>query len=137
MASVFTQIISGDIPSHKIYENEHAFVFLDIHPLQEGHVLVVSKREVTQFHQLTEDEYVGLSRAVHKVAKKIDAVYEPKRVLQMAHSYGVEHVHIHLIPTNSFSDVKQAVIDHENMDMSVEPDHEALAQVAARLTLEN
>ncbi len=55
----------------------------------------------------------------------------------MAHSYGVEHVHIHLIPTNSFSDVKQAVIDHENMDMSVEPDHEALAQVAARLTLEN
>jgi histidine triad (HIT) family protein len=135
MASIFTQIINGNIPAHKIYEDEYSFAFLDIHPLREGHTLVVSKREVTQFHQLSEDEYAGLSRAVHRIANKIDATLSPKRVVQLAHSYGVEHVHIHLLPTNTYGDLKQAIIDHELVDMNSEPDHEALAAMAEMLVL--
>lgn len=136
MASIFTQIINGDIPCHKIYEDEHSLAFLDIHPLREGHTLVVSKREVTQIYDLEEDEFASLMRAVHRVGKKIDEVLKPKRLVEMAHSYGIEHVHIHLVPTNSYSDFEQAVIDHGKMDMSQEPDHETLAALAKKLTLQ-
>ena len=135
MASIFTQIINGEIPCHKIYEDEYSIAFLDIHPLREGHTLVVAKREVTKFHELEEDEFANLMRTVHKVGKKIDDVLKPKRVVEMAHSYGIEHVHIHLVPTNSYAEFRQAVVDHEDMDMSAEPDHAALAKMAARLVL--
>ncbi len=135
MSSIFTKIINGEIPSHKIYEDEYSYAFLDIHPLREAHTLVVSKNEVTQFFELSEDELAGLMGAVRKVAQKINQVYEPKRVVEMAHSYGIEHVHIHLLPTNSYKEFKQAVIDHETMDMSKEPDHRVLAEIAKKLAL--
>ncbi len=135
MASVFTQIINGEIPSFKLYEDEYCFAFLDIHPLREGHTLVVSKREVTQFFELSEDELAGLMKGVKKVAEKINQVYQPKRVAEMAHSYGVEHVHIHLLPTNTYAEFKQAVSDHGDMDESQEPDFAALEAVAKKLTI--
>ena len=135
MASVFTKIINGEIPSHKIYEDEHCYAFLDINPLREGHTLVVSKREVTQFFELPAEELAGLILGVQKIAKKINTVYEPKRVIEMAHSYGVEHVHIHLIPTNSYDEFKQAVIEHETSGESAEPDHGALSEVREKLEL--
>lgn len=135
MASIFTQIINGDIPSHKLYEDEHSFVILDIHPLREGHTLVLSKREVARYEDLTEDEFAALMRTVHKVAQKQQEVFHPKRVFQMAHSYGVDHVHIHVMPTNEYSDIKNAILKHETIDVSAEPDHEALAQVAKKLKM--
>jgi len=134
MASVFTKIINGEIPSYKIYEDEHSYALLDIHPLRAGHTLVISKREVTQFHELSEDEFANLMRTVHKVGRQIDKVLAPKRVVEMAHSYGVEHVHIHLVPTNSYEEFRQAVIDHEHIDMGVEPDHKALAEMHKKLS---
>jgi histidine triad (HIT) family protein len=71
--SIFTQIIRGDIPSHKVYEDEHAYAFMDIHPIQPGHVLVVSRREVENFYELDDAEYDGLMRAVQTVARQVAA----------------------------------------------------------------
>ena len=95
----------------------------------------MSKREVTQFFELPEAELAGLMLGVQKVARKINEVYQPKRVVEMAHSYGVAQVHIHLIPTNSYDEFRQAVIDHERTDQNTEPDHEALAIVREKLEL--
>lgn len=135
MSSVFTKIISGGIHSYKLYEDEYCFAILDIHPVKEGHVLVLSKREVARYEDLTEDEYAGVMRGVHKLANKIQEVYECERVFQMAHSYGVPHVHIHLIPTDKHPEVTKAVLDHEAMDMDAPIDHESLKRVAQELTL--
>jgi hypothetical protein len=77
--SVFTKIIKGEIPSHKIYEDEFAFAFMDIHPIQPGMVLVVSKRPAEDFMQLTPAELAGLMNAVQRVAQKMKTVFPDKK----------------------------------------------------------
>ena len=74
--SIFTKIIKGEIPAYKVYEDEHTFAFLDIHPLTEGHVLVIPKKQVEYIWDLEADDYQALMATVQKVGKHLREVLE-------------------------------------------------------------
>jgi len=108
MASVFTQIIQGNIPCEKVFETEHEIAFLDIMPVSSGHTLVVPKREVARLEELTEEEAISLMRTLHRVAiavSKSQSGIDYNLILNNGPSAGQEvpHVHFHIIPREHFS----------------------------------
>jgi len=111
MSSIFTKIIDGEIPSHRVYEDDAAYAFLDINPRQTGHTLVVSKIEVDYLFDLSTDEYAALWRAVNAVAKGLKAATACERVVVIVLGYEVPHAHIHLIPSNDLADIPFPPID--------------------------
>ena len=125
--NIFTKIIRGEIPSHKIYEDDTTFAFLDIHPKQPGHVLVIPKQEVEYVWDLTNEDYQKLMETVRKVGLRIQEVLEPVRVGVQIEGTGVQHAHVHVFP---FETVAQFI---KVPDQSAEPDHADLAAMAQRL----
>jgi len=105
MATIFTKIIQGDIPSHIIAEDDRYFAFLDINPLVEGHTLVVPKREVDYIFDLEDDELAGINIFARKVAKAIEQAIPCLRVGVAVIGLEVPHAHIHLVPLNSMDDI--------------------------------
>lgn len=105
MASIFTRIIQGEIPSYKIYEDDYCFCFLDISPLAKGHVLVVPKNEVDYIFDLPDDIYNALWAAAKHVAKAIESAIPCKRIGIAVIGLEVPHVHIHLLPLQSVEDI--------------------------------
>jgi histidine triad (HIT) family protein len=102
MSSLFTKIISGEVPSYKVYEDEYVYAFLDINPVQPGHTLVVPKNaEIDQFIDLDEVLFDKLMHRVRYVAQLLRAKMNCKRVCVLIEGYNIPHVHIHLVPTNS------------------------------------
>lgn len=127
--SLFTKIINGDIPSHKVYEDEKTFVFLDIHPIQPGHVLVVPKSQVGFIWDLDSDDYQSLMETVKKVGNRLRIVFpEAVRIGVMIEGLDVaDHAHVKVFP---FSDEKE----FRNVPDTAElPDHAALAAMSERL----
>lgn len=104
MASIFTKIIQGEIPSYKIAEDENYYAFLDINPLVKGHTLVIPKKEVDYLFDLDDETLKGLSAFSKRVAKAIDKTIECKRVGVVVLGLEVPHAHIHLIPLQSEAD---------------------------------
>lgn len=100
MASIFTKIIQGDIPSYKVAETEDYYAFLDIRPLVKGHVLAVPKMEVDYMFDLPDDVLAGLMTFAKKVSKAIESVVTCKRVGVLVVGTEVPHAHVHLIPFN-------------------------------------
>lgn len=127
--SIFTKIIKGEIPSHKIYEDDDVIAFLDIHPVMPGHTLVVPKKQVEFVWDLDEETYKKVTLAAKKIALhlrvKMDALYIGEQVIGI----DVPHAHLHLIPFT------QAIDFHTEADMSLEPDHVALAKMAKYLAM--
>jgi histidine triad (HIT) family protein len=105
MASLFTKIIKGEIPSYKIAEDERYYAFLDIHPLAKGHTLVIPKQEIDYVFDLDDDLLAGLHVFAKKVAKAIDKTMPCKRVGVAVVGLEVPHAHVHLIPVNSIGDL--------------------------------
>lgn len=105
MASIFTKIVNGDIPSYKIAENDKFYAFLDINPLQVGHTLVIPKREVDYLFDLEDDELAEMIVFAKGVAKSIKEHIECKRVAVVVLGMEVPHAHIHLVPINKEGDV--------------------------------
>lgn len=95
--SVFSKIIRGDIPSHKVYEDEQTYAFLDINPLSDGHVLVVPKKQVDKIYDLDDDTYQALFATVKKVAKRINEVLDVRAGL-VVEGLEVPHAHVHVVP---------------------------------------
>ena len=106
MASIFTRIVNGEIPSYKVAENENYYAFLDINPLAKGHTLVIPKIEEDYIFNLPADVYAGLWEFANKVAKAIDKAVPCKRVGVAVLGMEVPHAHIHLVPLNSESDLQ-------------------------------
>lgn len=106
MATIFTRIIKGEIPSYKCAEDENFYAFLDINPVQKGHTLVVPKREVDYIFDLEDDELAAMQVFAKKVAKAIKTVLPCKKVAQVVLGLEVDHAHIHLIPINNEGDVQ-------------------------------
>lgn len=104
MASIFTKIINGDIPSYKIAEDDNFFAFLDINPNAAGHTLCVPKNEVDKIMDMEEAEYLGLMAFSRKVGKAIEAAIDCQRVGIMVIGLEVPHVHVHLIPLSKMAD---------------------------------
>lgn len=105
MASIFTRIINGEIPSYKIAEDENFYAFLDINPLAKGHTLVIPKKEVDYIFDLDENTYLGLHQFAKKVANAIDKVCDCERIGVAVVGLEVPHAHIHLVPINSVGDI--------------------------------
>ncbi|HUC96475.1 MAG TPA: HIT family protein [Candidatus Saccharimonadales bacterium] len=126
--SIFTRIINGEIPAYKIYEDDRIIAFLNIHPLNPGHTLVVPKIQVDHIWDLSDDEYMYLWEAVKKIGNHIREVIGSPRVGVVVEGFGVPHVHVHLIPIYHGNDLKKP-------DPHGDLDNDALAAMAQRLKM--
>ena len=106
MASIFTRIINGEIPCYKIAENDEFIAFLDVNPNAKGHTLVVPKKEVDKLLDLDQDTYSGLMEFSRKIGLAIEKAIPCNRVGMSIIGLEVPHVHVHLIPLNSMSDIQ-------------------------------
>ena len=105
MASIFSKIVNGEIPSYKVAEDECYYAFLDINPLQKGHTLVVPKKETDYIFDLTDEELAGLMVFAKRVAKAIGKSIPCLRVGVAVLGLDVPHAHIHLVPLHSGDDL--------------------------------
>ena len=105
MATIFTKIIQGEIPSYKIAENDKFIAFLDINPLQKGHSLVVPKKEIDYFFDLDDDILSEMNVFAKKIAKAIEKTVKCTRIAVVVLGLEVPHAHLHLIPFDKESDV--------------------------------
>ena len=103
--TIFSKIISGEIPSYRIAENEKFFAFLDIFPLREGHVLVVPKAEVDNLFDLPKEYLQEMLLFAQPIAKAIERAFECNRCGMSVIGLEVPHAHIHLVPINNSNDL--------------------------------
>lgn len=127
--SIFSKIIKGEIPSHKIYEDEHVFAFLDIHPITPGHTLVVPKQQVEFVWDLDDQTYQALQSAVKRLALHLRDTLRVPYIGEQIIGADVPHAHIHLIPFTQVAEYRN------HPDMTADPDHTALALMAEKLAL--
>lgn len=106
MASIFTKIISGEIPAYKVAETEHFLAFLDINPNAEGHTLCIPKKEVNKIFDLDEQTYLELMKFSKSVAEALQKSISCKRIGMSVIGLEVPHVHVHLIPLNHMDDIR-------------------------------
>jgi len=105
MASIFTRIINGEIPCHKIDENDKFIAFLDVFPLVKGHTLVVPKKETDYIFDISQEELSEILIFAQGVAKKLQRAITCKRIGISVIGLEVPHAHVHLVPMNSADDV--------------------------------
>ena len=127
--SIFTKIIDGEIPCHKVYEDEYSLAFMDIYPIQPGQVLVVPKKQVDFIWNMESTDYLALMGTVQKVGQRLQEVFpEAARVGVMVQGLDVDnHAHVKVFP---FSKPEEY---YHIPDMNQEPDHVALAELAKKL----
>lgn len=125
--SIFTKIIKGEIPCHKIHEDAYSLAFLDINPIQPGMVLVVSKQQVDHIWDLPADAYDSLMQTVYKVANQLRKTFpNKKRVAVIVEGFEVAHAHVKLFPVDNEQQVRA-------LPARKEPDHVLLAAMADKL----
>ncbi len=105
MASLFSKIVNGEIPCHKIAETEDYLAFLDVNPLKEGHTLCIPKKEVDYLFDLDEEIFIGLQLFSRHVAIGLKKVIPCKRIGVVVLGLEVPHAHIHLVPLEAESDL--------------------------------
>jgi histidine triad (HIT) family protein len=125
--TVFTKIVRGEIPSHKLYEDERTLAFLDIHPVQPGHALIIPKKQVEFVWDLEDEDYAAVMATAKKVARRLRDVLGTRYVGELIMGVDVPHAHVQLIPFNVIAEFKA------DQDMDAEPDHAALAALAEKL----
>lgn len=128
MATLFTQIVEGKIPCHKIAENEDFLAFLDISPLATGHTLVIPKKEIDYFFDLDDDLLAKINLFAKEVATQIKSAIPCKRVGVAIIGLEVPHAHVHLVPLQNVSD-----INFERPKMTVT--QEELADTAEKIRM--
>ena len=135
---VFCEIVAGKAPAHRIYEDELSLGLLDINPFAEGHSLVIPKRHVPWWHDLTEEENESLFRVARIIAKKLMKAFAPEFVCLYARGRRIPHTHIFLIPTKSgdfldriFNNLERVQESAEELTKLREP--AALATAALKL----
>jgi histidine triad (HIT) family protein len=127
--SIFTKIIKGEIPSHKVHEDNRTMAFMDIHPIQPGMVLVVPKKQVSHFIELPDEDYTALMLTVRNAAKKLKETFPDKpRIGVIIEGFEMpDHVHVKVFPVSSGYEVRQ------NPDPDSEADASDLAEMAKKL----
>jgi histidine triad (HIT) family protein len=126
--TVFTRIINREIPAYIIYEDDEHIAFLDVHPVNDGHTLVVPKKEVSDYLYMNEDEYLKLFSKARKIAGMLKQKINSPRVGLVVEGFGVPHVHVHLIPVYHGDDLKKP------QDMTTEIDNPKLKRMQELLT---
>lgn len=125
MATIFDKILSGEIPCHRVWEDDEHLAFLDIQPRVPGHTLVIPKQPVDYLFDLDDDATAKLWIASKRVASKLKERLDCGRVCVSVVGWEVAHCHVHLLPTNSMSQVHLGPVDRAAADN--------LAEMAARL----
>jgi len=105
MASLFTRIVNGEIPAHKIAETDQYLAFLDVFPCAKGHTLVIPKQEIDYIFDMDDALYTGLMQFAKSLAPAIKRAVPCKRIGVAVIGLEVPHVHVHLIPMNSMADM--------------------------------
>ena len=126
MASIFTKIVNGEIPSHKVAETNGFLAFLDVNPLVEGHVLVIPKKEVDYIFDLDDETYAGLMIFSKIVAAGIKKAIPCLRIGVAVVGLEVPHTHVHLVPLNQMDDINFS-------RKKLKPSQEELKQVAEKI----
>jgi histidine triad (HIT) family protein len=128
--SVFTKIIQGEIPSHKVYEDDKTLAFMDIQPVQPGHIVVIPKKQVGIVWDLDDEDYQALMSTVRKVSRRLRQIFPDKKRIGIAiEGLGVkDHAHVNVIPFDTAAEFRE-------IPASSEPDHTALAELADRIRL--
>lgn len=133
MDCLFCRIISGEVPSHKVYEDEHSYAFLDIYPTSRGHTVVLPKEHITSFLEMNEEKTAELFASVNRIAKKVIAVTDAPGVNiginnGLVAGQTVPHVHVHIIPRyeNDGGGSMHTIVDSN-------PDREELEDLAASI----
>jgi len=125
--SIFTKIIKGEIPSHKVYEDDHSLAFLNIHPSVPGHVLIVPKKQISRLEDMNGEDYTALMLAVHKVLGRVKMVLNvPYPCIKVEGFDIADHAHVHVVPCRNPEDFAKK-------ETTTEPNHEVLAAMAERL----
>ena len=125
--SIFTKIINGEIPANKIYEDDKTLAFLDVHPSQPGHTLVIPKTEVNRLEDLSDEDYAAVMATVKKVMLRIVQVFgQEYRACLKVEGFVVPHAHVHVIPCRT-------VADFESKGQTGDPDYAVLAEMAQKL----
>jgi len=132
MATIFSKIISGEIPCYKIAENENYFAFLDINPLKAGHTLVVPKQETDYIFDLDDDYLAGMIIFSKKIASAIKSAYPCNRIGIAVLGLEVPHAHIHLVPLDNLNDLN---FKNPKMKFSQEEFKEIASRISSRVTL--
>lgn len=127
MASIFSKIVNGEIPSYKVAEDENYYAFLDISPMVKGHTLVIPKVEVDYIFDLEPETLAGMAKFAQKVAKAIEKTIPCKRVGVAVLGLEVPHAHIHLVPINNEAD-----LDFRKEKIKLAP--EEFAEIAAHIS---
>lgn len=128
MATIFTKIANGDIPSYKCAEDENFYAFLDINPVVKGHTLVIPRKEIDYIFDMEDDDLAAFELFAKKVAKAIRIALPCKKVAQVVLGLEVNHAHIHLMPINTEGDVdfkKHVKLTEEEMKETAEKIFEA------------
>ncbi len=129
MATIFSKIVSGEIPAHVVAETTEFLAFLDVSPLTMGHVLVIPKQEIDYIFDMDEESYFGLTLFAKIVAGGVKKAFPCLKVGMAVIGLEVPHVHIHLIPMNSVSDMNFS-------KEKLKPSEEELAEAAAKIRAE-
>ncbi|WP_437921808.1 HIT family protein [Sphingobacterium sp. LRF_L2] len=133
MSTIFSKIVSGEIPAHKVAESNDYLAFLDVSPLTQGHVLVIPKKETDYIFDIHDDEYMGMWVFAKIVAQGIKQVFPCRKVGVAVVGLEVAHAHIHLIPLNNVDDMNFArpklKLEAEEMARIAEDIREAISEV--------
>lgn len=125
MASIFTRIIRGDIPSYKVAEDADFIAILDVNPNTQGHTLCIPKQEINKIFDMDEDHYLRLMAFSRKVAKALEQAVDCERVGMAVVGLEVPHVHVHLIPLNNMEDMR--------FQKKVKPEPEAFEALSKKI----
>lgn len=128
--SIFTRIIDGEIPSHKVYEDDKTLVIVDINPVQEGMVVMISKEQVPNYEDLSEEMFQAMASTQRKVMKALRKVFPDKyKIASMVEGLQVQHAHMVMFP---FDNHEEYISSYDGK----EPDHEKFAELAKRIAKE-
>lgn len=128
MASIFSRIVNGEIPAHKVAEDADYLAFLDVNPLKAGHTLVIPKQEVDYIFDLDTDTYQGLWAFAKRVSAAVEQVVPCKRIGVAVIGLEVPHAHIHLVPLDNIGDLDFTA---PRVKLSQEDYRELAAKIAA------
>ncbi len=119
MSTIFTKIITGEIPSYKVAEDDHFLAFLDVNPNAKGHTLCIPKKEVNKLFDMDDEAYLGLMQFSKKVAVALEKTIPCKRIGMAVIGLEVPHAHVHLIPLNEMDEMRfqnKVKLTHEEFE---------------------
>jgi histidine triad (HIT) family protein len=128
---IFCDLSKQVVPSHKVYENDTIYAFLDKHPINPGHVLVVPKVHEPEFYKLNQGMYASLMNAVKLIASRVSDVMKPKKVGLIVAGWDIPHTHVHIVPMREYHDItSKSLLEGKRAN----PREDELIEIAMRLS---